>query len=505
MPGRWWNGSRSRMRCRALSKNSPTGRTISSSSASRSRRSASSLCLVLLLMAATSHDYWLELPGPAGVEGAAHGASMSPMGSWCCTSRSASCRPSAACSIPLLLGGSSAVVALLHVIAGWRERAGDRGQAVAGDGWLAVGPPQSIPDKGARIVTVSGGERIAVYRDGQQIGALTNLCAHQNGPIGEGRIIDGLVTCPWHGYQYRLVDGCAPPPFTEKLVTYRVRITTAWSRSIRARCRRAHARRSAFRATLNRGVERHGPRTRLDRRRRADELSKIVVAADEGSRMRRIARLLQGRCQFGAISNACNHVGGPLGEGRLDEAGYIQCPWHWVEIPPLHGTGRTRFRGRLRALLPGEGRERPRAGRRRQSDQAPQKAARAASAGARSGTRARSAALRRDFNHRHGRTRARAFPAPIICSIMRSMPPQEAGAETKLITLNDLKFRALRGLFLQESAVPAPGPARSPRWIPMTSSTRSMRRWCIGPTRSSSRRRSAGAPPPRSISRWWSG
>ena len=32
------------------------------------------------------------------------------------------------------------------------------------------------------------------------------------------------MTCPWHRYQYRLEDGCAPPPFTEKLVTYRVRI-----------------------------------------------------------------------------------------------------------------------------------------------------------------------------------------------------------------------------------------------------------------------------------------
>ena len=82
----------------------------------------------------------------------------------------------------------------------------------------------SIPDKCARIVTAPGGERIAVFRDGDQIGALTNLCAHQNGPIGEGRIIDGCVTCPWHGYQYRLADGCAPPPFTEKLATYRVRI-----------------------------------------------------------------------------------------------------------------------------------------------------------------------------------------------------------------------------------------------------------------------------------------
>ena len=63
-----------------------------------------------------------------------------------------------------------------------------------------------------------------MFRDGDQIGALTNLCAHQNGPLGEGRIIDGCVTCPLHGYQYRLSDGCAPAPFTEKLATYKVRL-----------------------------------------------------------------------------------------------------------------------------------------------------------------------------------------------------------------------------------------------------------------------------------------
>src|SRR4029434_10660525 len=107
---------------------------------------------------------------------------------------------------------------------GWRERVRDRSSARGTDAWLAVGPPLSIPDKGARIVTPPDGERIAVFRDGTQMGALSNLCAHQNGPIGEGRIIDGCVTCSWHGYQYRLADGCAPPPFTEKLATYRVRI-----------------------------------------------------------------------------------------------------------------------------------------------------------------------------------------------------------------------------------------------------------------------------------------
>ena len=31
--------------------------------------------------------------------------------------------------------------------------------------------------------------------------------------------------------------------------------------------------------------------------------------------------------RFGAVANACNHVGGPLGDGRLD-GDYIVCPWH---------------------------------------------------------------------------------------------------------------------------------------------------------------------------------
>ena len=126
--------------------------------------------------------------------------------------------------IPLMLVGGFATVAALHLIAGWRERAIDNGITAGDEGWIAVGPPRSIPDKGARIIAAPGGERIAVFRDGDQIGALTNLCAHQNGPLGEGRIVDGCIVCPWHGYEYRLADGCAPAPFTEKLATYRARI-----------------------------------------------------------------------------------------------------------------------------------------------------------------------------------------------------------------------------------------------------------------------------------------
>lgn len=178
---------------------------------------------VLFLMAATSHDFWLEFLTPP-VWKALHMAVYLAYGLLVMHVALGVMQSDPSPVIPVLLGAAAVTVSSLHLIAGWRERAIDRGAATRTDGWIIVGPPLSIPDRAARIVATRAGERIAVFRDGECIGALTNLCAHQNGPVGEGRIIDGCVTCPWHGYQYRLEDGCAPPPFTEKLATYRVRI-----------------------------------------------------------------------------------------------------------------------------------------------------------------------------------------------------------------------------------------------------------------------------------------
>jgi len=174
---------------------------------------------ILFLLAATSHDFWLAFLTPR-VWKALHMALYVAYGVLVMHVALGVMQEDQRIHIPLLLGGSFALVVALHLAAAWRERE----PAQAAPGWIAVGPPDSIPDKRARIIVGPDGERIAVFRDGREIGALTNLCAHQNGPLGEGCIINGLVTCPWHGYEYRLADGCAPPPFTEKLATYRVRL-----------------------------------------------------------------------------------------------------------------------------------------------------------------------------------------------------------------------------------------------------------------------------------------
>jgi nitrite reductase/ring-hydroxylating ferredoxin subunit/DMSO/TMAO reductase YedYZ heme-binding membrane subunit len=178
--------------------------------------------LVLFLMAATSHDFWLAFLTPP-VWKALHMLLYVAYALVVMHVALGIMQYERTPLIPMMLIAGFGTVTALHLVAGWRERKGDAGVA-ASNGWLIAGPPRSIPDKGAVIVTAPGGERIAVFRDDTEIGAVTNLCAHQNGPLGEGKIVDGCITCPWHGYQYGLSDGCAPPPFTERLVTHTVRI-----------------------------------------------------------------------------------------------------------------------------------------------------------------------------------------------------------------------------------------------------------------------------------------
>jgi nitrite reductase/ring-hydroxylating ferredoxin subunit len=88
-----------------------------------------------------------------------------------------------------------------------------------GDELVMVDPLTLAP--GDRVVVLAG-ERVAIFRYDGKISALSNVCQHQNGPLGEGKVIDGCVTCPWHGYQYRPEDGISPPPFTERVPTFRV-------------------------------------------------------------------------------------------------------------------------------------------------------------------------------------------------------------------------------------------------------------------------------------------
>lgn len=173
--------------------------------------------LLLFLMAATSHDYWLQqLSAPTWkrlhmlvyvaygllVAHVAFGALQSERG---------------LASLALVMAGAL-TLCYLHLAAAGKTAPLDREV-----GFHEVCRVDDIPEGRAKMACV-GGERVAIFKHNNGLSAVSNLCQHQNGPLGEGKIVDGCIVCPWHGYQYLPESGTSPPPFTEKIATYDVEI-----------------------------------------------------------------------------------------------------------------------------------------------------------------------------------------------------------------------------------------------------------------------------------------
>ena len=85
-----------------------------------------------------------------------------------------------------------------------------------GKTWHRVSP-EDVPDEGRVGSVVVGGRSIAMTRCGGRLNALDNHCPHQGGPLGEGSIENGLLRCPWHGYDYDPATGAPPDALAEHL------------------------------------------------------------------------------------------------------------------------------------------------------------------------------------------------------------------------------------------------------------------------------------------------
>lgn len=177
--------------------------------------------VILVLMAATSHDYWLSALTPPTWKRlhmlvyVAYGALVAHVALGVLQDERGG-------AFALALAVGITTIGGLHLAAGFRERAGDRDRP-AERGWVDVGAAGDVPEGRALVATVAG-ERVAVFRHEGRLSAVSNVCKHQNGPLGEGRIVDGCITCPWHGYQYLPESGASPPPFTDSVPTFHLRV-----------------------------------------------------------------------------------------------------------------------------------------------------------------------------------------------------------------------------------------------------------------------------------------
>jgi nitrite reductase/ring-hydroxylating ferredoxin subunit len=65
-----------------------------------------------------------------------------------------------------------------------------------------------VPPRGRQAWTFRHrGRSYAVFDVDGELQVTDAACPHHGGPLAEGRIRDGVVTCPWHWYSFELQSG----------------------------------------------------------------------------------------------------------------------------------------------------------------------------------------------------------------------------------------------------------------------------------------------------------
>lgn len=167
--------------------------------------------LILFLMAATSHDFWLHALSPSvwkSLHMLVYVAYALLIGHVTLGALQSETNP----LLASVLATGAVTLCALHLMAARKDR--ESAEPL---------PIEGIPENRARVVSI-GGERVAVFRQSGKISAVSNVCRHQGGPLGEGKIVNGCITCPWHGYQYDPETGVSPPPYDDRVAVFETSI-----------------------------------------------------------------------------------------------------------------------------------------------------------------------------------------------------------------------------------------------------------------------------------------
>jgi len=90
--------------------------------------------------------------------------------------------------------------------------------------WLDAGPVGDFTKRALTEVIVDKIQLAISHRDGV-FGAISNLCNHVGGPLGQGRLEGDYVVCPWHNWKFHRLRGQGEPGFEEDAVpSHEVRV-----------------------------------------------------------------------------------------------------------------------------------------------------------------------------------------------------------------------------------------------------------------------------------------
>jgi len=80
-----------------------------------------------------------------------------------------------------------------------------------------------IPEGSAKAVNI-GNKNVAIFHHQGQFYAIDDMCMHMGASLAEGEVEDCIVTCPWHGWQFRISDGTWVNSPKLKTKAYNVRV-----------------------------------------------------------------------------------------------------------------------------------------------------------------------------------------------------------------------------------------------------------------------------------------
>lgn len=95
----------------------------------------------------------------------------------------------------------------------------------APEDFVDVGALADFPDGSMKAVD-AGAARVLVLRRGDSALAISNVCSHAGGPLDEGDLQGDVVTCPWHGSKFCVLDGAVrggPATFSQPRYETRIR------------------------------------------------------------------------------------------------------------------------------------------------------------------------------------------------------------------------------------------------------------------------------------------
>lgn len=82
----------------------------------------------------------------------------------------------------------------------------------AGSGWVDAARLDDIPEGGVTECKIKG-RSVLLSKRGDHVSCFDNSCAHLGMPLEMGEVCDGIITCPYHGFQYLLETGeCLTAP-----------------------------------------------------------------------------------------------------------------------------------------------------------------------------------------------------------------------------------------------------------------------------------------------------